>query len=101
MANADKRHKVERNYTKWISQNRVALICGHTHRERFSRDGAVPYFNSGSCVYPSHITALEIEGAKISLVRWRVDPNEDAVLEVTRRVMAGPEPLSKFDLRDT
>ncbi len=39
------------------------------------------------------------EGAKISLVRWRVDPNEDAVLEVTRRVMAGPEPLSKFDLR--
>ena len=101
VANADKRHKVERNYTKWISQNRVALICGHTHRERFPRDGAVPYFNSGSCVDPSHITALEIEGAKISLVRWRVDPNEDAVLEVTRRVMAGPEPLSKFDLRDT
>lgn len=99
VANSYKRHKVERNYVKWIRQNRISLICGHTHREKFPRAGAMPYFNSGSCVYPSHITGLEIADGTIALVRWRVDPNEDAVLQVTRRVVAGPEPLSKFDLR--
>ncbi|SNU02082.1 UDP-2,3-diacylglucosamine pyrophosphatase LpxH [Ruaniaceae bacterium KH17] len=98
-ANSEKRHKVERNYVKWISENRVALICGHTHREKFPRDDAMPYFNSGSCVYPSHITGIEISDGTIALVRWRVDPNEDALLQVTRRVVAGPEPLSTFDLR--
>lgn len=99
VANTDKRHKVERNYVKWIRQSGIALICGHTHREKFPRPGQMPYFNSGSCVYPSHITALEIENGSIALVRWRVDPNEDAILQVTRRVMAGPEPLSTYDLR--
>lgn len=101
VANSEKRHKVERNYVKWIRQNRVALICGHTHRERFPRAKEMPYFNSGSCDYPSHITALEITKGEIALVRWRVDANEDAVLQVTRRVMAGPEPLATFDLRRT
>ena len=99
VANSYKRHKVERNYVKWIRQNRMALICGHTHREKFPRGDQMPYFNSGSCIYPSHITALEIENSAISLVRWRVDPNEDATLQVTRRVVAGPEPLSTYDLR--
>lgn len=98
VANSYKRHKVERNYVKWIRQNRIALICGHTHREKFPQADQVPYFNSGSCIYPSHITALEIENGSITLVRWRVDPNEDAILQVTRREMAGPEPLSTYDL---
>lgn len=97
--NSYKRHKVERNYVKWIRQNRTALICGHTHREKFPSGGAIPYFNAGSCVYPSHITGLEIVDGSIALVRWRVDPNEDGILQVTRRVMVGPEPLSAFDLR--
>ena len=59
----------------------------------------MPYFNAGSCVYPSHITALEIVGPTIALVRWRVDPNEDGILQVTRRVISGPEPLETFDIR--
>lgn len=99
VANAYKRHKVERNYVKWIRKNRLALICGHTHREKFPREGDLPYFNAGSCVYPTHITALEIVGDTIALVRWRVDPDEEGVLRVTRRVVAGPAPLSDFDIR--
>lgn len=99
VANSYKRHKVERNYVKWIDKNRMALICGHTHREKFPAIGDMPYFNSGSCVYPSHITALEIVGGTIALVRWRVDPNEDGILQVTRRVISGPEPIASFDIR--
>jgi predicted phosphodiesterase len=97
--NAYKRHKVERNYVKWIQENCIALICGHTHREKFPKHNEMPYFNSGSCLYPSHITALEIVNSTIALVRWRVDPNEDGFLQVTRRVIAGPEPLHNFDLK--
>lgn len=97
--NSFERHKVERNYVKWIRLNRIALICGHTHREKFPRDGELPYFNSGSCVYPSHITGLEITGDAITLVRWRVDANEDGLLQVARRVIAGPTPLASFDLK--
>ncbi len=97
--NSYKRHKVERNYVKWIQGNCVALICGHTHREKFPKGNEMPYFNAGSCLYPSHITGLEVTNSTITLVRWRVDPNEDGLLQVTRRAIAGPEPVSKFDLK--
>lgn len=97
--NSYKRHKVERNYVKWIQQNCMALICGHTHREKFPKGDEMPYFNSGSCLYPSHITGLEIEGGAITLVRWRVDANDEGYLQVTRRTIAGPAPLARFDLR--
>ncbi len=97
--NSYKRHKVERNYVKWIRENGIALICGHTHREKFPKHNELPYFNDGCSLYPSHITGLEIENNEISLVRWRVDPNEEGFLQVTRRVIAGPEPLDRFDLK--
>ena len=60
---------------------------------RTSRSWSRWSFNSDSCVYPSQITALENENGSITLVRRRVDPNEDAILPVTRRAVAGPEPL--------
>jgi len=97
--NSYRRHKVERNYNKWIRLNGIALICGHTHREKFPRTGELPYFNSGSCVYPSHITGLEIADDTITLIRWRIDANPDGFLQAARRVMAGPVPLAKFDLK--
>ena len=74
-------------------------ITAEEHREKFPKHNEMPYFNSGSCLYPSHITALEIVNSTIALVRWRVDPNEDGFLQVTRRVIAGPEPLHNFDLK--
>lgn len=96
--NAYKRHKVERNYVNWIRENGIALICGHTHREKFPRRAEMPYFNTGCCLYPSHITALEIVDGAIALVRWRVDPDEDGFLRIARRVISGPESLQDFDL---
>ena len=30
-----KRHKVEKNYKKWIKRHKIMLICGHTHRPKF------------------------------------------------------------------
>lgn len=94
--NSFKRHRVERNYAKWIMRNGSALICGHTHRERFPRNGDVAYFNAGSCAFPDYITAIEIADDEISLVRWRVIPDANRYLKVERQLIAGPRPLSHF-----
>jgi len=97
--NAHKRHKIEKNYNKWIALHRKALICGHTHRLKYPRSGELPYFNTGSCVYPTSITAIEIADDCIQLVRWRVTANDAGILQVERHVIRGPDPLSTFDIR--
>lgn len=97
--NSFKRHKVEKNYVKWIREHRLALIVGHTHREKFPQGADQPYFNTGSCAFPGYITGIEIVGGAIALIRWRIEPDADHYLRVTRRVMAGPEPIGRFDRR--
>lgn len=97
--NSFRRHKVERNFVRWIRRHGVPLICGHTHRERFPRGHDAPYFNTGSCVFPNYITGIEIENDQIALVTWRVIPDANGYLRVGRKVVAGPRPLADFDLR--
>lgn len=98
--NLFRRHKIETNYIKWIAAAKRMLICGHTHRFKFPRQGELPYFNTGCCVYPTTITAIELENDEISLIRWKMLPNEEGVMHVNRMVLMGPKPISQFDLRD-
>ena len=97
--NAYKRHKIERNFSKWIGRHRRSLICGHTHRFKYPRAGEQPYFNAGSCVYPTKFTAIEISGGTIVLVRWRVVADARGSLRVAREVLRGPDPICTFDTR--
>ena len=97
--NMYKLHKIEKNFTKWIEKHKVPVICGHTHRLKFPRESEVPYFNIGCCVYPTSITAIEIDHGKIKLVRWRVAPDSDGILRIVKNVMRGPEKIEKFDIR--
>lgn len=98
--NIHRRHKIEKNYSKWISESKMMLICGHTHRFKFPKKDALPYFNTGCCVYPTIITALELVGEEIQLVRWSVQADAEGNLKITRQVMRGPVNVSEFDLRD-
>lgn len=98
--NISRRHKIEKNFSKWIAENNMMLICGHTHRFKFPKKDALPYFNTGCCVYPTIITALELVGEEIQLIRWSVQSDEDGNLKITRQIMRGPENVSKFDLRE-
>ena len=93
------RVKVERNYVKWIELNQMALICGHTHREKFPKANELPYFNSGCCIFPSYITGLEIADDTITLAGWRIEADEKRYLHIVRRVLAGPEPVSTYHLK--
>jgi len=97
--NAPKRHKIEKNYTRWIAKHRRALICGHTHRLKYPRPGELPYFNCGSCIYPTSVSAIELADGIIQLVRWRVDVGETGVLQVERQVIRGSDPVATFDIR--
>ncbi len=97
--NLNVRRKIEKNCKKWIAKNKTMIICGHTHRFNYPRGSDLPYFNIGCCVYPTTITAIEIEYGKIQLVRWRVFSDDEGVLKVMKKVLGGPEPIDRFDIR--
>lgn len=94
--NPKKKNKIERKLMEWSSQNNQMLIAGHTHRPSFPKIGEIMYFNDGSCVQPSSITAIEIENGSIALVKWRIMTREDASLYVGRELLAGPVSLRDY-----
>jgi UDP-2,3-diacylglucosamine pyrophosphatase LpxH len=92
-----KRRKIEKKYLKFVEHTGQFTIMGHTHRHVFSYPQVdLPYFNSGTAVRPSMITAIEIMGGTISMVEWRIFPNIKGILQVKRRVLDGPVSLSKY-----
>jgi len=91
--------KVERRTKNWIKNNNNLLtIIGHTHRPRFPKPGATPFFNDGSCVHPRSITGLEIVNGTISLIKWNMQTTEEGFLQVVRTVLEGPEKLTDYNL---
>lgn len=97
--NEHKRHKIEKRFNKWIEKNETMVICGHTHRYKYPREGELPYFNTGCCIYPTTITGIEIAGGNVQLVRWRTHYNEDGLLQIKKEILRGPGNLEKFDIR--
>lgn len=97
--NTFKRHKIERNFNKWIDKNRIMLICGHTHRFKFPKDDELPYFNTGSGTYPTIVTGIEISEGNIQVIRWKTEPDAQGFLKVTRAVLRGPKPIKDFNLK--
>ncbi|WP_431156767.1 serine/threonine protein phosphatase [Winogradskyella poriferorum] len=89
--------KVERRTKKWIIDNdNLITIAGHTHRPRFPEPGDIAFFNDGSCVHPRSITGLEIEGGKISLIKWQIATNDEGILQIVRVLLEGPTPLIDY-----
>ena len=82
-----KRHKVEKNYKKWIKKHKIMLICGHTHRPKFPKPRELPYFNTGCCIHTKGFNGIEIVNNKILMVDWSVQANESGKLQVVRSVM--------------
>jgi len=89
--------KVERKLNQWIVNNKQQMIiCGHTHRPRFPDPGDIPLFNDGSCVHPSSIIGIEIEGFSISLVRWHYHSDHTSATEIKKTILEGPVSLDKY-----
>lgn len=98
--NLYKRHKVEKNYKKWIKSHKMMLICGHTHRAKFPKSDELPYFNTGCCINTRGIPGIEIINNHIQMVDWRVFADDEGVMRVKRTVMRGPEPIEKYDCKN-
>lgn len=94
--NNKKMETVERNLLDWIRKERQPLIAGHTHRPVFPAEGALPYFNDGSCVHPDGITGIEIAEGNIMLVKWRLKVRNDGTLFVGKEILTGPYKLTDY-----
>jgi predicted phosphodiesterase len=79
----------------WCKLENKGLIAGHTHNFMFPQKGKVPYFNTGCCVYPEGITAIEIDHGNITLVRWFSKIENDTMV-FNREVISGPEKLQSY-----
>ncbi|GHU42362.1 hypothetical protein FACS1894111_06190 [Clostridia bacterium] len=88
--NLYKRHKIEKNYKHWILRHHTPLLCGHTHRPRFPREGELPYYNTGCCIHTKGIVGMELTEGKLSMVDWRMKPQADGSLKMERTIVRGP-----------
>lgn len=83
---------LERRLAGWVQRHRQPLICGHTHRPHFPRAGEAPYFNTGSCVHPRAITAIELQAGALALVCWQASPPSGGRRPAhARRTLLAPE----------
>lgn len=94
--NLYKRTKIEIKYKTWIEKNRKMIICGHTHRPKFSEKDELPYFNTGCCIHTKGITGIEIANGDIMLVDWRVKAESTGDLRVERSIVRGPVPIKDY-----
>lgn len=99
--NRVKRHKIEKNFSRWIHNHGVGIICGHTHRPKLPSTETTAYINSGCCIHPRGITGIELSDGKLSLIYWYVKPDHNGSLFITKKVMKGPFKLKDFSLIDT
>lgn len=94
--NLYKRSKIETKYRKWISEHHKMIICGHTHRPKFSEKNELPYFNTGCCIHTKGITGIEIAEGNIMLVSWRIRADPDGNLRIERNIVRGPVPIEDY-----
>lgn len=87
---------VEKELCAWSDENEKILIAGHTHRAVFPEPGACRYFNDGSCVHPRCITAIELTGDSLSLVKWGQRTRADGTLYIGREILAGPRRIEAY-----
>ena len=92
----NKRSLVDFKLQSWARDHGTMIICGHTHNSNFPGVYEPPYFNDGCCVLPDSITAIEIDGGFICLVKWYVSTDEDGRLIVKKKVIGGPEKIEGY-----
>lgn len=88
----EKANRVERKLQTWARERQITLIAGHTHRPRLS-DRLPAYLNTGSCVHPRCITAIELSDGELTLVKWAIYVREDNSLKIEKEILDGPVKL--------
>lgn len=93
----NKRDKFDEKISNWAEDNDTRVILGHTHKTLFPKNKKEStYFNIGCCVLPRTVTALEIEGGYISLVKWTIKADDKGSLFIGREVIGGPSEIESY-----
>lgn len=84
--NYTKVREIEESFIAFSCENHCILAAGHTHKPTLMETGCGLYINSGSCVHPGAVTAVEIDAVhkKATLVKWSVCSRKDMALYVCR-----------------
>lgn len=86
---AARNYKKLRKYEKCMecvaAEKDIYLMAGHSHRPHLAEGDL--YINTGSCVHPWGITAIEITDLKLHLVKWFMGARTDGTLYVEREVL--------------
>ena len=91
-----KKDALEKRLTNWAVENNCFLIAGHTHRPMLDIKTETPYLNTGSCVHPRCITAIELNDRCFTLVKWNLCIRDDFSLFICREQLAGPVCIDDF-----
>lgn len=94
--NQGRKKFVAKKLASWADLNGHMIIAGHNHRPALLTPDEGRYFNTGCCVFPQAITAIEIEEKSITLVKWGVKARGDGTLFVAREVLEGPEKIASY-----
>ncbi len=86
--NNTRKKLIEERLSRWAYANDCILITGHTHRPMLEKGSS--YYNTGSCIHPRCITAIEIRDLQAVLVKWTVRTRKDFTLYVAREILSGP-----------
>ena len=84
--NYTKVREIEEEYIAFSRDKHCILAAGHTHKPTLMDADYGMYFNSGSCIHPGAVTAIEIQEntGKATLVKWSVCSRKDMSLYVCR-----------------
>lgn len=84
--NYTKVREIEDTFMSFSCENHCILAAGHTHKPTLMHSDCGIYMNSGSCVHPGAISAVEIDlnRKKAVLVKWSVCSHKDMSLYVCR-----------------
>lgn len=96
--NRVKRHKIEKAFSKWIEENKIGILCGHTHRPKLPDEMGMPYLNTGCCVHPRGITGIELIGRKFYLIHWKIRPDKEGRLSISKKVIKGPLSFEELNI---
>ncbi len=80
--------RIEESFIRYSCSKHCILIAGHTHKPSLMRTECGMYFNSGSCIHPEAVTAIELQADKAILVKWSICSREDMGLYVCREILA-------------
>ena len=75
--NYTKIRRIEESFIRYSCSKHCILIAGHTHKPSLMRTECGMYFNSGSCIHPEAVTAIELQADKAILVKWSICSRED------------------------